>query len=176
MDEDGDIVSEETLNRLNGLSKVFIITSGSTASASELLITGLSTYLNIVTVGTTTVGKNEGSVTLYDSKTTLFLRSESAQINEEHTYAIQPIVSRLANSEGFSDYSDGLQPDITIDEKDYIGELVELGDMDEPLLAETLSILSAAARRAKRSEVRSFSFDYKNPQNEFLQKALLDLR
>ncbi|MEJ6022515.1 S41 family peptidase [Ramlibacter sp. PS4R-6] len=42
------------------LSRVFVIASGSTASASELVINGLKPFLNVVTVGETTYGKPYG--------------------------------------------------------------------------------------------------------------------
>jgi len=49
------------------LSKVYILTTSSTASASELIINGLKPFMNVVTIGTTTVGKNVGSITISDA-------------------------------------------------------------------------------------------------------------
>jgi hypothetical protein len=43
-----------------GLSRVFIITSGNTASASELVINGLKPFMDVVLVGETTFGKPYG--------------------------------------------------------------------------------------------------------------------
>ena len=36
------------------------------ASASELLINGLSPHIDVVQIGTATYGKNVGSITIYD--------------------------------------------------------------------------------------------------------------
>jgi len=46
---------------MEGLSRVFVITSGATASASELLINGLRPFMQVVLVGETTYGKPFGS-------------------------------------------------------------------------------------------------------------------
>ena len=45
---------------LEGLNRVFLITSGSTASASELVINSLKPFRNVITVGATTFGKPYG--------------------------------------------------------------------------------------------------------------------
>jgi carboxyl-terminal processing protease len=42
---------------LSGLPRLFVLTSGNTASASEMVINGLRPYLNIVTIGSATFGK-----------------------------------------------------------------------------------------------------------------------
>ena len=80
-------------------------------------------YIDITIIGTTTTGKNEGSVTLYDSRSTLYSRNDANDLNPAHKYAIQPIVSKLANSEGFLDYSNGLEPNIEIDERSFLEDL-----------------------------------------------------
>lgn len=46
---------------MEGLGRVFVITSGATASASELLINGLRPFMQVVLVGETTYGKPFGS-------------------------------------------------------------------------------------------------------------------
>ncbi|MBI2768075.1 MAG: hypothetical protein HYX47_00490 [Burkholderiales bacterium] len=47
---------------LAGLARVMVLTSGATASASELVINGLKPYMNVVTVGSTTYGKPYGFI------------------------------------------------------------------------------------------------------------------
>jgi hypothetical protein len=54
------------INSLN-LNKIYILTSKSTASASELVINGLKPYINVVQIGDVTTGKNVGSVTFSSS-------------------------------------------------------------------------------------------------------------
>jgi C-terminal processing protease CtpA/Prc len=116
-----------TLNSLQ-LAKVYILTTKSTASASELVINCLSPYINVVQIGTTTTGKYQASVTLYDSPD-----FSNRDVNPIHTYAMQPLVLKTLNVVGNTDYIDGLDPDILAKE-DY-GNLGILGNPDETLLA-----------------------------------------
>lgn len=124
---DDKIRTGETISSLN-LSKVYILTSSSTASASELVINGLSPYIDVVQIGDTTTGKFQASVTLYDS--TDFNKEDR---NENHTYAMQPLVLKMANKNGYTDYENGLSPDIFY--KEDILNLGKLGDPTEPLLS-----------------------------------------
>ena len=136
--------SGESLNRLS-INRVFILTSSSTASASELIIAGLSPYMEVVLIGDKTVGKNVGSVTLYDSPSEAYL-DKGSDLNGNHKYAIQPIISQLANSNNFTDYINGFEPDVLIQEKNLVGEIKQLGDTEEQLLASALNTISGVAR------------------------------
>ena len=113
-------------NSLN-LNKVIIITSRSSASASELVINCLKPYIDVIQVGTTTYGKYQASVTLYDS-TDFSLNG----VNPSHNYALQPLVLKTLNSLGETDYYNGLNPDILAEEDS--SNLGIIGDIDEPVL------------------------------------------
>jgi C-terminal processing protease CtpA/Prc len=115
---------------LNSLSllKVYILTTKSTASASELVINCLNPYINVVQIGNTTTGKYQASITLYDSPD--FSRND---VNPIHTYAMQPLVLKTLNVVGNTDYIDGLTP--TFPAKENYGNLGILGNPDETLLA-----------------------------------------
>ena len=126
------ISNGDAINSLN-LTTVYVLTSSRTASASELVINGLSPYINVVQVGDTTTGKFQASFLLYDAPAPNFSRSEA---NQTHTYAMLPLVFKTANSVGNTDYIDGLFPDIDLNE-DYTN-LGVLGDENEPLLAAAL--------------------------------------
>lgn len=119
------------LNSLN-LNKVYVLTSRSTASASELVINGLKPYINVIQIGDTTTGKNVGSVTLYDSPN--FGRSGA---NPRHRYAMQPLVLKTINATGFGDYQSGLAA--TIQQVEDYGNLGVIGDATEPLLATAIN-------------------------------------
>jgi C-terminal processing protease CtpA/Prc len=123
----------EAINSLN-LTKVYIITSSRSASASELVINGLSPYIDVVQVGDTTTGKFQASFLLYDAPAPNFSRS---QANSNHTYAMLPLVFKTANVLGNTDFIDGLIPDLALRE-DY-SNLGQLGAVDEPLLEEALN-------------------------------------
>ena len=100
-----DKISSTPINSLN-MTKVYILTANGTASASELVINGLKPHISVVQIGDVTVGKNVGSVTLYDSPD-----FTDEKRNPNHKYAMQPIVLKIVNSVGFGDYFNGLQPD-----------------------------------------------------------------
>ncbi len=135
---DGDFknIGEETINSL-GMTKLYVLISGNTASASELIINGLDPYIDIKLVGTTTTGKNVGSRTLYDSPGSDYLDKDTA--NPNHKSAMQPLIFRLANANDFSDYTNGFDPDKSISEGTYLADgLKPLGDVEEPLLKAAL--------------------------------------
>ena len=121
------------------LTKIYFITSAGTASASELLINGLKPYINVVQIGDVTVGKNVGSITLYDSPT---FTKES--ISTKHRYAMQPLVLKIVNKNGFGDYTSGLAPDVAL--KENLGNLGVLGNPDEPLLNAAITRIVGGGR------------------------------
>jgi len=131
-------IGNTTINSLN-LSKVYILTTTGTASASELVINGLKPYINVVQIGDVTIGKNVGSITLYDSPD--FSRNDR---NRTHKYAMQPLVIKTINKDGFGEYQDGLQPTVLL--KEDLGNLGQLGDSTEPLLSTALGLITGNAR------------------------------
>ncbi len=123
---DNQIRTNAGINSLN-LNRVYILTTRSSASASELVINGLDPYIDVIQVGTTSRGKFQASITLYDSDD--FGRDGA---NLGHTYAMQPLVLRSINSVGFTDYFGGFTPEIEVVED--FSNLGILGDPSEPLL------------------------------------------
>ncbi|KUJ61792.1 peptidase S41 [Flavobacteriaceae bacterium CRH] len=145
--EDPESLNNRFVDNINGtplnslrLTKVYIVTTNGTASASELVINGLAPYIQVVQVGDVTVGKNVGSVTLYDSET--FTKTK---VNPNHKYAMQPLVLKIVNATGFGEYTNGLQP--TYQQLEYISTLGVLGDPSEPLLNATISAITGAATK-----------------------------
>ena len=121
------------------LPKVYIIATNSSASASELVINNLRPFLsdaNVVHIGETTTGKNEGSITIVDER-------EPRKID----WGIQPIIVKLANKDGFGDYPDGLKPQYEVDEWNYL-PWAPLGSLEDPLLAQALGLIDPGMRPA----------------------------
>ena len=150
---DTRIRTEEQINSLN-LSKVYVLTSASTASASELVINGLAPWIDVIQVGERTTGKFQASVTLYDSPD--FTREDAngrEHVNPRHTYAIQPLVFKSANAAGKSDYVNGLLPDVTYEEE--IINLGVLGEPSEPLLKAAINHILGKPQDTKRSIYKS---------------------
>lgn len=128
--------NSQPINSLN-LNKVYVIATGSSASASELVMNGLAAYIEVVHIGTTTVGKIQGSDTYYDSNPPNFNKDSS--LNPDHKYALQPLILSLVNANGEA-YPEGLTPDI--EQREYVDTYGVLGDPDEPLLALALEDIS----------------------------------
>lgn len=135
-DATGAKTGEETINRLTNLTKLYVLTSNSTASASEMIINGLKPYMPVKIIGTTTYGKNVGSITLYDSPSTDYTSQSSA--NPDHKYAMQPIVFQIFNELGESDYTQGFVPDIEVVEYEYWNNILPFGDENEVVLKAAL--------------------------------------
>ncbi|MBX2898979.1 MAG: PDZ domain-containing protein [Cyclobacteriaceae bacterium] len=125
-----DFLSVEFLTKEQNLgsqltnSRVYILTGTRTASASELLINGLRPYMEVVLIGNTTVGKNVGSISLYEKNDT------------RNTWGMQPIVAKSLNSLRESDYSNGFTPQIPVTDNHLL--VYPLGDVRELLLKRAL--------------------------------------
>ena len=145
-----DKIESTPINSLN-LTKVYILTTKSSASASELVINGLEPHINVVQIGDVTTGKNVGSVTLYDSPT-----FGSSNRNPAHRYAMQPIVLKIVNSVGFGDYFNGLQPDFLVIES--ISTYGVLGDPSEPLLSYAIGKINGTNRMMRPNTTTDFEF------------------
>ncbi|MGY8916161.1 MAG: S41 family peptidase, partial [Flavobacteriales bacterium] len=124
------------INTLN-LSKVYVLATGSSASASELVINGLDPYVEVVHIGTKTRGKNEFSITLVDNAST------EKNIKSNNPWGIQPLVGRNENSVGFFDYTEGFTPDIELRED--LSNLGQLGNVNEPLLARAIQEITGVS-------------------------------
>jgi carboxyl-terminal processing protease len=135
--------STETANvgaQLTG-SRVYILTSSRTASASELVINALKPYMEVIIIGDTTYGKNVGSISLYEEN------------DPKNSWGMQPIVVKIYNSLGQSDYSEGFVPDIL--DKDNSLFIYPLGDTKEALLRhaiEHITGVSTGGRLRKAGE------------------------
>jgi carboxyl-terminal processing protease len=143
-----DKIGNTAINSV-GMSKIYILTSKSTASASELVINGLKPYVDVVQIGDVTTGKNVGSVTLYDSPT-----FGSSNRNPNHRYAMQPIVLKIVNSLGFGDYYNGLTPNYKLEEN--LSNLGVLGSTTEPLLSTAIGKITGVSKMMKQSPTKEF--------------------
>jgi carboxyl-terminal processing protease len=105
------------------LDKIVVITTSSTASASELVISGLKPYLNMKLIGSTTHGKPVGMNIEGDTKLNI---------------AVAPISFRNVNSQGYSDYFDGIPVDFSV--KDNVTQ--DWGDLSDACLTAALNYIS----------------------------------
>lgn len=153
------ISSENSLN----MSKLYILTTKSSASASELVINCLKPYINIIQIGTTTYGKYQASVTIYDSED-----FSNQNINTSHNYALQPLVLKILNANGESDYFNGISPNYEFEERPY--EMGIIGEIDEPLLNFTLDLINS--RNINENKLEIFGLFDDNLKFEYLNKEM----
>jgi C-terminal processing protease CtpA/Prc len=148
-----DKIDGAAISSLN-LTKIYILTTDGTASASELVINGLAPYITVVQIGETTVGKNVGSVTLYDSPS--FGKTNR---NPNHKYAMQPLVLKIVNAADFGEYTDGLTP--TYEQLEYVSNMGVLGDASEPILNLAISKITGATAKKiqqdRKEALRTFT-------------------
>ncbi|GAB2558069.1 S41 family peptidase [Spirosoma areae] len=118
------------------LRTLTVLTTNGTASASELVINGLKPFMEVTTIGTTSYGKNVGSITISDN---------TGRIK----WGMQPIVTKSLNSLSQSDYSTGFKPAVEV--KEYSNEVWrQLGDVNESLFNAAIARITGSARLAAR--------------------------
>lgn len=143
-------INGKSINSLN-LATVYVLTTKSTASASELIINGLDPYIKVIQIGDATYGKNVASVTLYDSPG--FAKNNA---NTSHRYAMQLIVAHSINSVGFGDYLEGLEPEHKLLER--IQTLGVLGEVSEPLLGTAIGKITGTARMIPEKSIDNLEY------------------
>lgn len=127
------------------LPRLYVLTSGWTASASEFIINGLKPYMDVILIGETTYGKNVGSITIYEDD------------DPKNKWGMQPIVVKFANSLGFSDFTAGFTPDYEIDEFENL-YLYSFGDTNDPLLGKALSLITGQTSFTRSASAISTPF------------------
>jgi len=135
----------ENINSV-GLARVYFIVTGDTASASELVLNALSAYIEVNLVGSQTVGKQVGSITLYDSDN---LQRTGANLNQDHRYAMQPIVLEIKNANGENNPNGYIPGEQIVEDFGQIsGEinLGVLGEKSDPLLDKTITLITSGSR------------------------------
>lgn len=126
------------------LDTVYVLTTGSSCSSSEIIINSLKPYVNVVTIGEDTCGKPVGQ--------------QPEQLCDKVTFAIN---FETVNAEGEGQYYDGLAP--TCEVEDQI--IADWGSEQDPLTGAAYSYIetgscpataSASAETKKSAQQRSF--------------------
>ena len=149
----------ENVGKQLATNTVHFITSDRTASASEMVMNSLRPYMEVFMVGDTTVGKDVGSISIFDRE------------DPSNDYALQPIIVRLLNSNN-EGYPEGFVPDVHL--RDNFLVLKPHGDVEEPLLMNALSAIGVqTGRKIPEATFRSpllNSVDRKSHSNKLLMK------
>ncbi len=127
-----------SINSLN-LNKVYVLTSASSASASELIINSLRSYIEVVHIGDVTAGKTQSNRLVFDS-----LDYSGNNVTSSHTYALIPLTANSTNVNDELVPNNGLVPDISVIESPL--NLGTLGSIFEPLLSTALSEIVSVDR------------------------------
>lgn len=132
------------------LDRVVILCSGNTYSAAEATIWCLKPYMDVVTIGQTTGGKNSMMFGFQPSDFTNSYTGEAYFSSSIDNWLMYPIVAVYMNATGETfDTSDGtgIDPDYTVSEYTNLltTGLKELGDPEETLTAAALEYLNTGS-------------------------------
>lgn len=127
------------------LSRLYVLTSTETASASEMLINCLKPYMEVVLVGGTTVGKNVAS---------------RAFVNEELMLEMRPIVCKLYNADRESEYAEGFTADVSVDENGDMARFLPFGNPDELMLYTALNLINGTQSGTQQAAAQTVTVKY----------------
>jgi len=153
----------EKINSLK-LTRVYVLTSRGTASASEIVIKCLKPYINVIMIGDKTYGKYVGSITLYDSPDHDF--TDSSKRNRAHKWSLQPITFAYYDIyKTPTVLNEGMEPDHRIPNFKYIGTMKELQNeqghtiienlVSDPAVEKALELIHGASRARLSRMTRS---------------------
>ena len=141
-DDEGNVIEWVKVTDVPSLNlpRLFILTSGWTASASEFVINGLRPYMDVILIGETTYGKNVGSISIYEEN------------DPKNKWGMQPIVVKYFNSKGESDFTAGFTPNYEIDEFADLF-LYDFGNTNDPLLGKAISLITGQTLSTRASAI-----------------------
>jgi carboxyl-terminal processing protease len=135
------------------IEKVYILCGKRTASASELIINNLKPYMNVITIGDKTLGKDVAGFPIEDDR-----------IPTKKGWILYPSIYKLYNSRSEGNYTKGIEPVIYADEIQQ-PEVFALGNSSEVLLKKALSTILGTESKIKTSStaelrtLRDFTFN-----------------
>ncbi|WP_294185511.1 S41 family peptidase [uncultured Sphingobacterium sp.] len=152
--EKGNTYHFSKKGKLESIENIYFITSGSTASASELLISLFKPYFNVKTVGQKTFGKPVGFFPIDIDRYSLYLSS-----------------FLLKNADGWFDYFNGIEPNIIVD----LPSSPILGDPDEIGFRSILFDLGTSRKHASKTKDASPKIKKIKIETNLLPKETLSI-
>jgi carboxyl-terminal processing protease len=121
----------------SGLSRLFVLTSNGTASASELVINGLKPYMDIITIGEHTAGKNVFGSLISD-------------VQNRWNWGVYMMLGQTTNVTDQSDYGtvNGMTPTYIV--TDNLVPYKPFADENETLFRKALDIMGIPANEGGR--------------------------
>lgn len=129
--------------KLESIEEIYVVVSGQTASASELLISCLKPYFNVKLVGEKTYGKPVGFFGVNIDQYTVYLSS-----------------FLIKNAQGWSNYFSGMEPNIPV----VLPANPILGDAEEPCLKAAISAINGTLKFSLRAKLAGISDQKLNQQ------------
>lgn len=150
-----ELLNDTTIANLN-LSRLIALCGPDTYSAAEATIWGLKPYMDVVTIGETTGGKNTMMFGLAPSDFTYTGTGRPYYSSTIDNWLAFPIVGQYLNAdlEAFDTTDgDGFAPDYEVNELENLFSkgLYDLGEPEEPLLRAALEYLNTGAISANKS-------------------------
>lgn len=136
--DDNAYFTDSLLNSNLNLSRVFILTSNQTYSASEVTLVGLSPYMDVIRIGERTGGKYTGMQIL---PAVIYIGDVPFLDPIIGNWALYPIVLQYKNKNG-ENPKGGLAPHYNV--SSFYLPMEPLGDEKDPLVAQALELITGS--------------------------------
>lgn len=151
-DEDNTTTTLSVKDANMNLTKLYVLVSGRTASASEATITGLSPYITVTTIGEQTAGKYCGGIVFTPSD--IYSNPDAALNN----WGIYTMVYRYADKNGNTEcMPNGFTPKYSVTDNPFDG--YTLGDENEALLAKAIQLITGSTATKASTKGSAFKLN-----------------
>lgn len=160
----------DTLGINMNLNRLYILTGKGTASASELTLTGLTPYMDVVQIGDTTHGKFCGGIVLMPKH--LWWDKTASYYQEIKNWGMYVMIYKFSNKRN-DEFPRGFAPKYVV--KEYLLELYPFGDERDPLLGKALELITGkqvAKARSRRIQPALRELPIDNPNRPLNGKAI----
>ncbi|MFB3387588.1 S41 family peptidase [Flavobacterium sp. LAR06] len=119
------------------IKRLYILCGKRTASASEIIINNLRPFMDVITIGEKTVGKDVAGFPIEDDR-----------IANTKGWILYPSIYKLFNAKNEGNYSSGINPTFNVDELQE-AEVFSLGNRSEILLNNAIHLISGNTGKIK---------------------------
>lgn len=125
------------------IQKLYVLCGKRTASAAEIIINNLKPFMEVITIGEKTVGKDVAGFPIEDDR-----------VLGKKGWVLYPSIYKLFNSRHEGDYSKGINPSVSADELQK-AEIFPLGNRSEVLLNTAINAISGNTGKIKMTTSKS---------------------
>lgn len=111
------------------LSRIYVLTSTTTAGMAEILINGLKPYMQVIIIGENTKGE--------------YIATEPFR-NPTYQWEVRPVVCEVYNALDEAVYTNGFTPDVKINSLSNPATVLPLGNAKEALLSTALGMIDGS--------------------------------